>query len=75
MRGEVSVRLQVRVPMDLGRTIQDRAKENCRSISQEAEWLLFRRFERRRGGRVSVSKTGLGGPHSATTERTSSRVR
>ena len=37
MRGEVSVRLQVRVPMDLGRTIQDRAKEK---ISQEAEWLL-----------------------------------
>ena len=40
MRGDLSVRLQVRVPMELGRTIQDRAKENCRSISQEAEWLL-----------------------------------
>ena len=40
MRGDLSVRLQVRVPMELGRTIQDRAKQNCRSISQEAEWLL-----------------------------------
>ena len=40
MRGDITVRLQVRVPMELGRTIQDRAKENRRSISQEAEWLL-----------------------------------
>ena len=42
MRGDLSVRLQVRVPMELGRSIQDRAKENCRSISQEAEWLLVK---------------------------------
>ena len=42
MRGDLSVRLQVRVPMELGKTIQDRAKENRRSISQESEWLLIK---------------------------------
>ena len=40
MRGDMSVRLQVRVPMALGQIIQERAKENRRSIAQESEWLL-----------------------------------
>ena len=46
MKGELSVRLQVRVPMALGQTIQERAKENRRSISAEAEWLIIQSLRR-----------------------------
>ena len=38
--------------MDLGRTIQERAKENRRSISQEAEWLLVQAL-RQEGAEVA----------------------
>lgn len=46
MRGDMSVRLQVRVPMELGKIIQDRAKENRRGVSQEVEWLVVQQLRR-----------------------------